>query len=251
LPPHSPFVLTSTLPYSIIAGKGILTSAIATGVLGFLTTLLFLFCIPDLDTFFALDAPQPFVQLYALALGKGPSVFMTIIAVIGLIMVSARVFYTLYITMVALISNLSSRILEYQYSRGGLFAAPLRRRARRRAPALALDRTRGRQSTAEERGDGHVRLCGRPALLHHTQPGRLHVAHIGGRRADHSRVRAHRGAALHVHAARVQDVAFLPRTLGEADVPRDRAVQPARLCGEPYPFYNVYAFLQSRFRYFI
>jgi translation initiation factor 5B len=59
-------------------------------VLGFLTTLLFLFCIPDLDTFFALDAPQPFVQLYALALGKGPSIFMTIIAVIGLIMVSAR-----------------------------------------------------------------------------------------------------------------------------------------------------------------
>ena len=73
--------------YSVIAGKGILTSAIATGVFGFLTTLLFLFCIPDLDTFFALDAPQPFVQVYALALGKGPSIFMTIIAVIGLIMV--------------------------------------------------------------------------------------------------------------------------------------------------------------------
>jgi amino acid transporter len=78
---------------SIIAGKGILTSAIATGVLGFLTTILFLFCIPDLDTFFALDAPQPFVQLYALALGKGPSVFMTIIAVIGLIMVRTLVFF--------------------------------------------------------------------------------------------------------------------------------------------------------------
>jgi hypothetical protein len=85
------FCLTTTF-YSVIAGKGILTSAIATGVLGFLTTILFLFCIPDLDTFFALDAPQPFVQLYALALGKGPSVFMTIIAVIGLIMVRTRVF---------------------------------------------------------------------------------------------------------------------------------------------------------------
>jgi translation initiation factor 5B len=72
---------------SVIAGRGIITSAIATGVLGFITTILFLFCIPDLDTFFALDAPQPFVQLYALALGKGPSIFMTIIAVIGLIMV--------------------------------------------------------------------------------------------------------------------------------------------------------------------
>jgi len=85
------FCFNDNFFYSIIAGKGILTSAIATGVLGFLTTILFLFCIPDLDTFFALDAPQPFVQLYALALGKGPSIFMTIIAVIGLIMVRARV----------------------------------------------------------------------------------------------------------------------------------------------------------------
>ena len=75
--------------YSVIAGRGIITSAIATGVLGFITTILFLFCIPELDTFFALNAPQPFVQLYALAFGKGPSIFMTIIAVIGLIMVRA------------------------------------------------------------------------------------------------------------------------------------------------------------------
>jgi translation initiation factor 5B len=72
---------------SVVAGRGILSSAIATGVLGFITTILFLFCIPDLDTFFALNAPQPFVQMYALAFGKGPSVFMTIIAVLGLIMV--------------------------------------------------------------------------------------------------------------------------------------------------------------------
>ncbi|KIK55367.1 hypothetical protein GYMLUDRAFT_76583 [Collybiopsis luxurians FD-317 M1] len=71
---------------SVVAGKGILTSALATGVLGFITTILFLFCTPDLDTLFALDAPQPFVQLYALALGKGPSIFMTIIAVIGLML---------------------------------------------------------------------------------------------------------------------------------------------------------------------
>ncbi|KAJ3500376.1 hypothetical protein NLJ89_g9825 [Agrocybe chaxingu] len=46
----------------VVAGKGILSSALATGVLGF-----------------------PFVLLYALALGKRGSVFMTIIAVLGLI----------------------------------------------------------------------------------------------------------------------------------------------------------------------
>jgi hypothetical protein len=72
-------------------------------VLGFITTILFLFCIPDLNTFFALDAPQPFVQLYALALGKGPSIFMTIIAVIGLIMVRVP-----FLNPVIMISGLTS-----------------------------------------------------------------------------------------------------------------------------------------------
>ncbi|KAG2357526.1 amino acid transporter [Suillus spraguei] len=71
---------------SVVAARGILWSAIATGVLGFITTILFLFCTPDLSVVFALDAPQPFVQIYALALGKKASIFMTIIAVIGLIM---------------------------------------------------------------------------------------------------------------------------------------------------------------------
>ncbi|KAF7319913.1 Gamma-aminobutyric acid transporter [Mycena kentingensis (nom. inval.)] len=71
---------------SVVAAKGIFTSALATGILGFITAILFLFCTPDLDTLFALEAPQPFVQIYALALGKGPSIFMTVIAVIGLIL---------------------------------------------------------------------------------------------------------------------------------------------------------------------
>lgn len=78
--------------HSVVAGKGILTSAFATGVLGFVTAILFLFCTPDLDTLFSLQAPQPFVLIYAMALGKGPSVFMTILAAVGLILVSlARV----------------------------------------------------------------------------------------------------------------------------------------------------------------
>jgi len=70
----------------VIAGKGILSSAFATGILGFVTAILFLFCTPDLDILFSLEAPQPFVQLYALALGKKGSIFMTVIAVLGLVM---------------------------------------------------------------------------------------------------------------------------------------------------------------------
>ncbi|KAI0063074.1 amino acid transporter [Artomyces pyxidatus] len=71
---------------NVTAGRGIITSVVATGLLGLATTILFLFCTPDLDTVFALDAPQPFVQIYALSLGKGPSIFMTVIAVVGLIL---------------------------------------------------------------------------------------------------------------------------------------------------------------------
>ncbi len=74
-------------PNSVVAARGIFTSAVATGICGFITTILFLFCTPDLDTLFALEAPQPFVQIYALALGRGGSVFMTALAAVGLILV--------------------------------------------------------------------------------------------------------------------------------------------------------------------
>jgi len=79
-------VAEETRNASVIAARGILTSALATGIMGFLTSILFLFCTPDLNTLFSLDAPQPFVQIYAMALGKGPSIFMTLIAVLGLIL---------------------------------------------------------------------------------------------------------------------------------------------------------------------
>ncbi|KAI0069320.1 amino acid transporter [Artomyces pyxidatus] len=79
-------VAEETKHANVTAGRGIITSVVATGVFGFAATLLFLFCTPDLNTVFALNAPQPFVQIYALALGKGPSIFMTIIAILSSMM---------------------------------------------------------------------------------------------------------------------------------------------------------------------
>ncbi|KAF8347950.1 amino acid/polyamine transporter I [Amanita rubescens] len=70
----------------VVAAKGLLSSAFLTGIFGFLTTILFLFCIPDLNTLFSLNAPQPFVLVYDMALGKAGCIFMTIIAVLGLIL---------------------------------------------------------------------------------------------------------------------------------------------------------------------
>ncbi|KAJ9095072.1 hypothetical protein QFC20_006760 [Naganishia adeliensis] len=71
---------------STVAARGILLSQLVTGGCAFAATILWLFCTPPLDVWFDLYAPQPFVQIYALALGKGPSVFMTILAVVGLIL---------------------------------------------------------------------------------------------------------------------------------------------------------------------
>ena len=73
---------------SVVAGRAIISSVVATGLLSFVTVILFLFCTPDLDTLFSLEAPQPFVQIYALALGKEGSIVMTVIASLGLLLVS-------------------------------------------------------------------------------------------------------------------------------------------------------------------
>ena len=52
-----------------------------------LLIILFLFCSPDLDVLFGLDAPQPFVLIYQMALGKGGQMVMTCVAIIGLFIV--------------------------------------------------------------------------------------------------------------------------------------------------------------------
>lgn len=70
---------------SITAAKGIFSSAFASAVLGFPIVILFLFCTPDLDTLYSFGAPQPFVNLYAMTLGRGGHVVMNVVCILGLI----------------------------------------------------------------------------------------------------------------------------------------------------------------------
>ncbi|KAI5477323.1 amino acid transmembrane transporter [Pseudohyphozyma bogoriensis] len=70
---------------SLVAARGMFWSAACSGILAFPLLILFLFCSPDLDTLFGLDAPQPFVNIYSLALGRGGQVVMTLVAIVGLI----------------------------------------------------------------------------------------------------------------------------------------------------------------------
>lgn len=70
---------------SLTAAKGIFSSAVVSGVLGFPIVILFLFCTPDLDTLYSFGAPQPFLNLYDLALGRGGQIVMNVVCILGLI----------------------------------------------------------------------------------------------------------------------------------------------------------------------
>lgn len=73
---------------SVVAARSIFTSAIATGIGGFITIIVFLFCTPDIPTLLSFNAPQPFVIIYTMALGRGGAAFMTALAAFQLAIVS-------------------------------------------------------------------------------------------------------------------------------------------------------------------
>ncbi|KAL2072991.1 hypothetical protein VTL71DRAFT_10315 [Oculimacula yallundae] len=77
-------VAEETKNASVNAAKGIFWSTVVSGIGGFVTIILFLFCVPGPDILFSFGSPQPFVPLYAVILGKGGHVFMNIICIIAL-----------------------------------------------------------------------------------------------------------------------------------------------------------------------
>lgn len=70
---------------SYTTSRAIFWSAVASALIGFPLVILFLFCLPDLDTLYSYEAPQPFVLIYASSMGQGGHVFMNVICIIGLI----------------------------------------------------------------------------------------------------------------------------------------------------------------------
>ncbi|KAK5131347.1 hypothetical protein LTR08_001013 [Meristemomyces frigidus] len=70
---------------NVVAARGIFWSAVASAVIGFPLVILFLFCLPDLETLYSFGAPQPFVEIYALTMGRRGHVIMNVVCIIGLI----------------------------------------------------------------------------------------------------------------------------------------------------------------------
>ncbi|KAK9799990.1 putative Amino acid transporter-like protein [Seiridium cardinale] len=77
-------VAEETKNAAITAARGIFWSTVVSGIGGFIVVILFLFCVPDADTFFSFGSPQPFVPLYAAILGDGGHIFMNVICVTAL-----------------------------------------------------------------------------------------------------------------------------------------------------------------------
>ncbi|KAJ5931570.1 hypothetical protein N7516_006059 [Penicillium verrucosum] len=68
------------------AAKGIYWATVAFALCGFPIIILFLFCMPPIETFYNTSAPQPFINMYAMALGPHAHVVMTIVSMIGAIL---------------------------------------------------------------------------------------------------------------------------------------------------------------------
>ncbi|KAF7887600.1 hypothetical protein EAF00_009894 [Botryotinia globosa] len=77
-------VAEETKNAAVTAARGIFWSTILSGIGGFVVVIIFLFCVPDADTFFSFGGPQPFVPLCAVILGDGGHIFMNIICIVAL-----------------------------------------------------------------------------------------------------------------------------------------------------------------------
>ncbi|ODM18782.1 hypothetical protein SI65_05399 [Aspergillus cristatus] len=65
------------------AAKGVFWATVASALCGLPIIILFLFCMPPIETFYSTGAPQPFINMYAMAMGPHAHIAATIIAMIG------------------------------------------------------------------------------------------------------------------------------------------------------------------------
>ena len=82
----SSHVAEETISAKKAAAKGVFWATVASALCGFPIILVFLFCMPPIETFYDTTAPQPFINMYALALGPHAHVVATFVAMIGAIL---------------------------------------------------------------------------------------------------------------------------------------------------------------------
>ncbi|RKU43666.1 hypothetical protein DL546_006416 [Coniochaeta pulveracea] len=79
-------VAEETIAAKKAAAKGVFWATVASALCGFPIILVFLFCMPPIEAFYDTTAPQPFINMYAMALGPHAHVVATIVAMLGAIL---------------------------------------------------------------------------------------------------------------------------------------------------------------------
>ncbi|GIK05357.1 hypothetical protein Aspvir_009464 [Aspergillus viridinutans] len=79
-------VAEETLTARKSAARGVFWSTVASALCGFPIIILFLFCMPPIETFYDTRVPQPFINMYAMALGHHAHAVATTVAIIGAVL---------------------------------------------------------------------------------------------------------------------------------------------------------------------
>ncbi|KAG5437992.1 hypothetical protein PCANB_000339 [Pneumocystis canis] len=112
---------------SFAAAQGVFLSAFVTGLFGLCSVFLFLSCSPELSNLLNLNAPQPFVLLYAQALGKKTHIFFNFIVILGhllnttvAILSSSRLVYAVARDGALFLSSWVSKVDNYRQPRNSV-----------------------------------------------------------------------------------------------------------------------------------
>lgn len=169
-------VAEETKNASLTAARGVFYSALASGLMGFPMVILFLFCTPDLDTLYSWDSPQPFVNLYALALGQNAHIVMNVVAIVGLVLVTPS-------------SILAGLMAEYVCGGDCCVETCICNCARWSFADVRMDLTCLRRRTTTERGKNYLGCWVIVALHHSRLSRRIYVSCFGGRSSHYHCVR--------------------------------------------------------------
>ncbi|KAG8915020.1 hypothetical protein FRC02_004748, partial [Tulasnella sp. 418] len=81
-------------PSSTVCALNMLRTVVVSGIGAFIALVIFLLSTPDIETMFSLNAPQPFVLIYSMALGRGGGTFMTVLAAVVIIFNTSAIVLT-------------------------------------------------------------------------------------------------------------------------------------------------------------
>lgn len=76
--------------FRVVAARSVFASGVSIGLCQFLSVILYLFCAPRNEVIATLHAPQPFILIYDLSIGRGGATFMAVLSTLNQIFVRIR-----------------------------------------------------------------------------------------------------------------------------------------------------------------